>query len=282
MRQVIKDIHRYTDFNASRYVEVEKVILDGITVAGITHYEDAYNCSLFLEEPTITLVLEGQKYMLVNKKEYFLKRGDLLYIPANTLVFTDISGTRKGFESFNLVLSKVLLHKLYGYQHEKNFGFSDAAFISSQSPDLLEVLGKVRSSQFSEETKNEKLLLELLNPLKKKLFRWRNVPEEKPAEGEIINKVLLQSLYHPLNLSQMASLSNMSLATFKRRFKAVYGVSPKTWMRDQRLQAAYFHLKTNKEKISDIITQIGFENFSHFSYLFRKVFHTRPSRLNQN
>jgi AraC-like DNA-binding protein len=91
--------------------------------------------------------------------------------------------------------------------------------------------------------------------------------------------VLLQSLYHPVNLSQMAALSYMSLATFKRRFKTLYGVSAKTWLRDQRLQAAYFHLKTNKEKISDVLTHLGFDNFSHFSYLFRKTFHTTPSSV---
>jgi AraC-like DNA-binding protein len=278
MRQVIKNIHTYTDFNESRHVEVKKLSLKGSSIAGITHYREAYNCSLFLEKPTITLVLEGEKYMLVNRKEYFLKPGDLLYIPRNTLVFTDIPKTKNSFRSFNLVLSEGAMRTLYGFQQEKKCSFNNNVLKAIQTPALIKELKKILAVFPLEEKKNEQIFLELLTPIKKELFELGTASEKNSSE-ELINKVLLQSLYRPVNLSQMASLSYMSLATFKRRFKAMYGVPAKTWVRDQRLQAAYFHLKTNKEKISDIFAHLGFENFSYFSYLFRKTFHTSPSSV---
>ncbi len=276
MRQVIKNIHTYTNFNESQHVEVKKLNLKGCSVAGITCYREAYNCSLFLEEPTITLVLAGEKYMLVNRNEYFLKPGDLLYIPRNTLVFTDIPKAKNSFRSFNLVLSEAAMQALYGFQQGKKCSFNNNVIKATQIPALVKALKKIPGVFPLAEKKSEQIFLELLNPIKKELFELGTASEKRYAK-EIINKVLLQSLYHPVNLSQMASLSYMSLATFKRRFKATYGVSPKAWLRDQRLQAAYFHLKTNKEKISDVLTHLGFNNFSHFSYLFRKTFHTAPS-----
>jgi AraC-like DNA-binding protein len=278
MRQVIKNIHTYTNFNESQHVEVKKLSLKGFSVAGITCYKEAYNCGLFLEEPTITLVLEGEKYMLVNRKEYFLKPGDLLYIPRNTLVFTDIPKTKNSFRSFNLVLSEGIMRSLYGFQQGRKCSFNNNVLKVTQTPALIKDLRKIPGVFPLEEKKEEQIFLKLLNPIKKELFEPGTASEKRSSE-EIINKVLLQSLYQPVNLSQMASLSYMSPATFKRRFKAMYGVSAKAWLRDQRLQAAYFHLKTNKEKVSDILTHLGFNNFSHFSYLFRKTFHTTPTSV---
>jgi AraC-like DNA-binding protein len=278
MRRVIKNIHTYTEFIESHDVEVKKLSLEGSSVAGITCYREAYNCSLFLEKPTITLVLEGEKYMLVNRHEYFLKRGDLLYIPANTLVFTDIPKAKTNFRSFNLVLTEAAMQTLYGFQEGEKYAFNNTVFKATQIPAVIKELKKTLTAFPLKETKNEKLFLELLDPIKQELFQPSTMSQKRPSE-EIINKVLLQALHHPVNLSQMASLSCMSLATFKRRFKAIYGISPKTWLRDQRLQAAYFHLKTNKEKVSDILIHFGFDNFSHFSYLFRKTFHTTPSSV---
>lgn len=278
MRQVIKNIHTYTNFNESQYVEVKKLSLEGSSVAGITCYREAYNCSLFLEEPTITLVLEGEKYMLVNRTEYFLRSGDLLYIPRNTLVFTDIPQAKNCFRSFNLVLSEDTMRALYGSHQGKKCSFNNKALKTTLTPSLLKELRKIPGAFPLEEKKNEQILRELLNPIKKELFEPGAAPGKRSSEA-IINKVLLQSLHRQVSLPEMASLSYMSLATFKRRFKAIYGASPKTWLRDQRLQAAYFHLKTNKEKISDIVTHLGFDNFSHFSYLFRKTFHTTPSSV---
>lgn len=278
MRRVIKSIHTYTEFNESPDVEVRKLRLHGASVAGITCYREAYNCSHFLEEPTITLVLEGEKYMLVNRNEYFLKPGDLLYIPGNTLAFTDIPKTKDSFRSLNLVLSESAMRALYGIRQGKYFSFSKNVIKATEIPGLINRLKNNLTMFPMDETKNEQFLLDVLNPVKKELFEIVCM-SEKTASAKIINRVLLQSLYRPIKLSKMASLSNMSLATFKRRFKAMYGASPKSWLRDQRLQAAYFHLKTNKEKISDILALLGFDNFSHFSYLFRKTFHVTPSRV---
>lgn len=278
MRRVIKDIHTYTNFNESQHVEVKKLSLNGSPVAGIACYREAYNCSLFLKDPAVTLVLEGEKYMLVNRQEYDLKAGDLLYIPANTLVFTDIPKAEHGFRSFNLVLSEAAMRALYGCQPGERCSFSNHVLQMARIPALAKELLSIPAVVPLEEKKIEHIFREVLNPLKKQLS-GAGIASGKGASEDIINQVLLQSLYHPLSLPQMASLSCMSLATFKRKFKAIYGASPKSWLRDQRLQAAYFHLKTNKEKISDTMAHLGFDNFSHFSYLFRKTFHTTPSSL---
>ncbi len=278
MRRVTKNIYLYLNFNASPFVEVKKLHLQDSTVAGLTCYHEAHNCSHFLEEPTITLVLEGEKYMLINKTEYFLKPGDLLFIPKHSVVFTDIPEAKNSFRSFNLVLSDAVVRRLYELSPKKECSFNTTVLKTKHSPFLIKEVRKISAVGQPEEKDHKPLFLKLLEPIRKELFEVRLV-SKKTRPVEPINKVLLQSLNQPVSLPKMASDSAMSLATFKRHFKSLYGVSPKAWVRDQRLQAAYFHLKTNKENIATIVSQLGFDSFSHFSYLFKKTFRITPSSL---
>ena len=74
----------------------------------------------------------------------------------------------------------------------------------------------------------------------------------------------------------------MSVSTFKRKFELAFGIPPKTWKRNICLQTAYFNLKTGNYKVSEILENIGFDNFAHFSYAFKKQFNFSPSAIAGN
>ena len=80
-------------------------------------------------------------------------------------------------------------------------------------------------------------------------------------------------------ISRFAYLTGRSLATFKRDFQKTFGTSPQKWLTETRLQKAHFLIAENNQKPSQAYIEAGFENFSHFTYVFRKFFGYTPSSI---
>jgi AraC-like DNA-binding protein len=80
-------------------------------------------------------------------------------------------------------------------------------------------------------------------------------------------------------LDQFAYVTGRSLTTFKRDFKKAFFTSPQKWLTQKRLELAHYHLMDKKRKAADVYLEVGFENFSHFSFAFKKQFGYSPSLL---
>lgn len=99
-----------------------------------------------------------------------------------------------------------------------------------------------------------------------------------------LKQIIEAHLYDDLSLEEIALLSNRSLSTFKRDFKAVFNDSPANYIRKKRLEKAHELILKTSARIGDIAMKCGFNDFSHFSKLFHKHYQQNPSelRLNQN
>ena len=82
-----------------------------------------------------------------------------------------------------------------------------------------------------------------------------------------------------VDLNRFAYLTGRSLATFKRDFERIFHTSPNRWLQQKRLGDAYFLIKEKGLKVSDVYLEVGFKDFSHFSFAFKKAYGVAPSRL---
>jgi len=82
-----------------------------------------------------------------------------------------------------------------------------------------------------------------------------------------------------VSLERFAYLTGRSLATFKRDFEKLFHTSPGRWLLQQRLQEAYHRIKEKGRRPSDVYLEVGFEDLSHFSFAFKKVYGIAPSLL---
>ena len=80
-----------------------------------------------------------------------------------------------------------------------------------------------------------------------------------------------------LSLAELAFLCHMSLATFKRHFKAAYGTSPERWRQQRRMQQAAQLLEQPGTRPSDVFEAVGYESLSSFSHAFKQAFGCTPS-----
>ena len=81
------------------------------------------------------------------------------------------------------------------------------------------------------------------------------------------------------DLHQFAYLTGRSLSTFKRDFEKIYNTTPSKWLTQKRLEHAHFLLKGKKLKSTEVYLEVGFKDYSHFMFAFKKQFGVTPSML---
>jgi len=284
---MIFSIKKYLNFNAAPTIDVHVLDFGKKLSAANCRYHKPDHSVFFMESPTFTYVVSGNKYMFINNKEFFLKEGDLLFIPKNSVVFTYIPQQAIGFESINVIVQDALLKD--GAMPFANT--NDPVLFSSA---LIKSIDRVLENDFEgfkislnnealNSTEKKDACITFLSQLTRSLILNKAVDKGSKMrdlnETEKIKTVLLEKMYTSVSLSHIATHCHMSVSSFKRKFELLFGVPPKTWKRTVCLQTAYFVLKTGNYKISDLPDAVGFENFSHFSYAFKKQFKLSPSAI---
>jgi AraC family transcriptional regulator, exoenzyme S synthesis regulatory protein ExsA len=82
-----------------------------------------------------------------------------------------------------------------------------------------------------------------------------------------------------VSTERFAYLTGRSLSSFKRDFKTTFNQTPTHWLVQKRLQEAHFLINKKNKKPSEIYLDLGFENLSHFSFAFKKLFGMPPNDL---
>ncbi|MBD5272183.1 MAG: helix-turn-helix transcriptional regulator [Bacteroides sp.] len=82
---------------------------------------------------------------------------------------------------------------------------------------------------------------------------------------------------YDLSIEQIAHYTGRSLASFKRDFKKISNLSPRTWLIRRRLHAAHYMLLSTEKNVKQVMAEVGFKNFSHFSKAYREHFGFTPT-----
>jgi AraC-like DNA-binding protein len=82
--------------------------------------------------------------------------------------------------------------------------------------------------------------------------------------------------HHEITNRDLASISNMSLRAFERRFQSAFHLTPQKFLRKLRLRIASRALMNTDESLSEIALKCGFADQSHFSREFRRHFGRTP------
>lgn len=126
------------------------------------------------------------------------------------------------------------------------------------------------------DVKREELLIILLknNPWLANVFFNFSVPQAIDVEA-----FMLRNFRFNISLDRFALLTGRSLSSFKRDFKKIFGETPGRWLTKKRLEEAYFLIKNENKSPSEVYLDAGFENLSHFSFVFKKKFGISPAKV---
>ena len=81
----------------------------------------------------------------------------------------------------------------------------------------------------------------------------------------------------PVEIKTLASLVNLSVRQFERKFHLVFKTSPATYIAKVRVEAACERLRNSSEKIAAIAQDVGFYDQSHMVKTFVKMMGVSPT-----
>ncbi len=79
------------------------------------------------------------------------------------------------------------------------------------------------------------------------------------------------------SVADYAALTGRSTSAFVRDFRRLFGVSPKTWLIEQRLTKARNLLAQTDLRVIDVAIEVGYGNVSHFARAYQARFGYPPS-----
>jgi AraC-like DNA-binding protein len=242
----------------------------------------------FVANHVLSFGLEGSSSLFMNGLHYTSGEGDFRFIKRNQLAkFIKYPSAGGEYKSISVTIDQGTLHALskeYGIYAEHQFGNEGVVkleanallqnFKSSIVP-YLNNSGELNSMIISLKVKEAVLILLQTNPeLKNTLFDFSD-------PGKVDLEAYMTANYkYNVSVERFAFLTGRSVATFKRDFKRIFGSTPNRWLQQKRLAEAYYLLHTKKWKTTEVYTEVGFKDISHFSYAFKKAYGTAPSMLN--
>ncbi len=98
------------------------------------------------------------------------------------------------------------------------------------------------------------------------------------SERTVDFKICIEAhIFSEISLAEYAQLTNMSLSSFKRKFKSIYQTTPSNYIQQKRLEKSKELLTVSDLSIGNIAYKCGFKAISHFSKKFKENYGISPS-----
>ena len=242
----------------------------------------------FVPEHILSYQLSGSLITYDGATEQVFRAGDLRLSKRNRLVrFSKQLPEHGEFKSLSITLDQHTLRTFsleHGYHAAKHAASHEAVARLAMTPLFNSYLASLQPYEQLAEPGNEALLS--LKVREAILLLLKSSPELEDVlfdftEPGKIDLEAFMSLNFRFNvrLQRFAYLTGRSLATFKRDFEKIFQLSPSRWLQRRRLQEAHFLIKEKGKAPSEAYLEVGFEDLSHFSFAFKKMFGVAPSKL---
>ena len=254
-----------------------------------------YSCSFsrsskgeqFVPEHTLVYIISGSLVITDTSHTLSFNSGDIYFCRRNNLVkYTKCPPERGEYKSISIYFDQQTVRNIsleYGFKVDEHtvapaFQKIPSTAIGNYMRSLLayETILTNKGTDDLLLVKQKEAILLLLN-----IFpAIKNILFDFSEPGKIDLEAFMEKNYHfNVQLKRYAYLSGRSLATFKRDFEKIYHTTPSRWLLQRRLREAYHLIKEMKKAASDIYLELGFEDLSHFSYVFKKTYGVAPSKL---
>jgi AraC-like DNA-binding protein len=240
----------------------------------------------FVPNHTFMYLVSGTMLAYDGNKEYRINAGDYGIARRNHLAKYTKQPDNGAFKKLYILLGQEFLK---GFNDNYNFKVENKKTVGGIIPLSKTVLVKnfieSLAPYFNErgtidehflDVKRTELLLVLLKAdpgLANVLFEFSN-PEKIDLEA-----FMNRNFRFNVSIERFAYLTGRSLSAFKRDFEKTFDATPSHWLVQKRLEEAYYLIDKKDKKPSDIYLDLGFEDLSHFSFAFKKLFGHPPTRL---
>lgn len=239
----------------------------------------------FVTDHIFSYIISGTQEVWSGNETYLFKAGDYRFFRRNQLTKYVKRPDQHGFKSIAVHIDQHTLQemaKLYGDDRNTPYIGKDIAllppniylenYVNSLTP-YLQGSASYQAPLINLKTKELVLLLIQTVPgIRQVLFDF-----DEPGKIDLVSFMNTQYRYN-VGLDRMAYLTGRSLSTFKREFKKTFNTTAGRWLTKKRLEEAHYLIAQKGKTASEIYLDLGFEDLSHFSTAYKKVFGKSPSQ----
>jgi AraC-like DNA-binding protein len=252
------------------------------------HVTPTVSSEQFIPEHIFSYMMSGSMVIYDGNKEYNIQTGDYCFAKRNHLAKYVKNPPEGGqFKTVSIFFSQDFL-KAFSSEYAFTSAHADVSkdVIIKLDPDPLfkNYVQSIMPYLNLTGTEHENFLLlkkkEILLILLKTNPDLKNVLLEFSDPGKIdLESFMNKNFKFNVSLKRFSYLTGRSLATFKRDFEKIFKISPSRWLLQRRLQEAYYQIKELGKRPSEVYLDVGFEDFSHFTYAFRQAYGQPPSKI---
>lgn len=269
-----------------QHPRIEKVLIDGLSCVILKSVEQAdLQNERYLATHALTLVLNGGLQVETSEGDLtIVQKNQIVLLPRGLYMISDIIPKNNSFEAvvffFDEEITDEFLNNFEVFikedtstnlvlEYDQNLRlFTDTLLTLYRGknqhqftrPKLLELLHLISISKQGNEFLSK--LFQLKKRAKKNIWTFMNNNFDKP-----------------LDVEDYSYLTGRSISTFRRDFKSKFGISPKKWLIERRLEKASLLLKDTNDSVTSIARQVGYENTPHFIKTFQKKFNISPKQF---
>ncbi|ASK28867.1 AraC family transcriptional regulator [Chryseobacterium sp. T16E-39] len=241
----------------------------------------------FIPEHVFSYQISGRLVYNDGEKEYIFNQGSFRLTRRNTLIkFNKIPPENGEYSNISVFMDQKTLKNLsmeYDYKATKS-QYNEPVFHLPANDLLSGYIESLKPYDELDKPGNEVLknikLKELIVILLQTHPILKDVLFDFTEPGKIdLESFMTQNFRFNVSLERFAYLTGRSLSTFQRDFEKIFALSPRKWLQQKRLQEAYYLIKEKNANPSDIYLDVGFQDLSHFSFAFKKMFGLSPSRI---
>ncbi len=210
------------------------------------------------------------------------------HIPENSLVVADINaqlGTSNSDKAFNLFFYTGEFYSVYKevnslmLSEQKQYVNLKTHYTIPTGPKFIEAV-KILSNRF----KNRHALLRFICVycLSVEQSFFSNLIRQMISDNDSFFEFMEKSYLNNWSVNRYAEELGLPVRKLNFLFYEKYGISPKQWLLERRLRAAYEMLVSTEMQVSEIALECGFSNHAHFSDSFKKRYNHRPKDLRTN
>lgn len=255
------------------------------TFAKLKHESAAGKRTVLMTEHTLIFVLKGMKLLHFANETVRVSPGEVFLLRKGIYVMAEYIEESRDYEALMLFLPDKLLRSMAA-QSRTNIALPDDRCLIFPATTLVDAFKESFRQYFSQPPRH----LETLMPLKQQEILWLLLSGPQGhlvqafihaalrAEPTDIDHIVREYLLQPVSVAELASLSNCSLAKFKRDFQHRYKCAPRQWINQQRLQHARMLLQNTSKQVAEITMDCGFESTSYFIRLYKSCYGNTPAQ----
>ena len=260
-------------------------------------HEQAERVLLKFEQPVLASMITGKKIMhLKDETPFNFYPGESLIMPANELMCIDFPEAKSSDPTRCLAMTieeerigqiiqlmnetMPLTDKLEWSAVRDNFHFTNDQGIYQIIQRLLFLFTENHPSK--DYFVNNMLMELIIRILQVNHVTWhKNATVDQKNNNRIsaVINYILTNLDKSLTISELSQVAHMSESNFYRVFKNETGISPVSFVNNERIRKAMDMLRNSNISVKEVYLACGFESRSYFNRLFKKVSALSPQEF---